>query len=163
MVEWWLDCEDCRLTQPQYADTEPTSLITDPVTPGVATGVLIPKSLVWVDLENDPQRKWESNPTLSLSRRMPYHYTNEGRLTGGRWPAQWPQSELWKCCGRANTLCESRTPGAGIMEADDRQVTTVFTVQPSFHRRHSTKRASWSVTIVGERAVTPHLVVRRRW
>ena len=54
-------------------------------------------------------------------------------------------------------------PGAGIMEADDRQVTTVFTVQPSFHHRHSTNRVSWSVTIVGERAVTPHLVVRRRW
>ena len=30
-------------------------------------------------------------------------------------------------------------PGAGIMEAEDRQVTTVFTVQPSFHHRHSTK------------------------
>ena len=29
-------------------------------------------------------------------------------------------------------------PGAGIMETDDRQVTTVFTVQPSFHNRHST-------------------------
>ena len=29
-------------------------------------------------------------------------------------------------------------PGVGIMEADDRQVTTVFTVQPSFHHRHST-------------------------
>ena len=43
--------------------------------------------------------------------------------------------------------------GAGIMEADDRQVTTVFTVQPSFHHRHSTNRVSWSVTIVivGER------------
>ena len=53
-------------------------------------------------------------------------------------------------------------PGAGIMEADDRQVTTAFTVQRSFHHRHSTNRASWSVTIVGERAVTPHLVVRRR-
>ena len=39
-------------------------------------------------------------------------------------------------------------PGAGIMEADDRQVTTV---QP-FHHRHSTNRVSWSVTIVGERA-----------
>ena len=48
-------------------------------------------------------------------------------------------------------------------EADDRQVTTVFTVQPSFHHGHSTNRVSWSVTIVGERAVTPHLVVRRRW
>ena len=33
-------------------------------------------------------------------------------------------------------------PGAGIMEADDRQVTTVFTDQPSFHHRHSTNRAS---------------------
>ena len=34
------------------------------------------------------------------------------------------------------------SPGAGIMEADDRQVTTVFTGQPSFHHRHSTKRVS---------------------
>ena len=53
-------------------------------------------------------------------------------------------------------------PGVGIMEADDHQVTTVFTIQPSFHYRHSTNQVSWSVTIVGERAVTPHLVVRRR-
>ena len=29
---------------------------------------------------------------------------------------------------------------ADIMEADDRQVTTVFTVQPSFHHWHSTNR-----------------------
>ena len=28
------------------------------------------------------------------------------------------------------------TPGAGIIEADGRQVTTVFTVQQSFHHRH---------------------------
>ena len=54
-------------------------------------------------------------------------------------------------------------PGAGIMEADDRQVTTVFTVQPLFHHRQSTNRVSRSVTIVGERAVTPDIVVRRRW
>ena len=54
-------------------------------------------------------------------------------------------------------------PGAGIMEADDRPVTTVFTVKPSFHHRHSTNWVSWSVTIVGERAVTHHLVVCRRW
>ena len=32
--------------------------------------------------------------------------------------------------------------GAGIMEADHRQMTTVFTVQPSFHHRHSTNRVS---------------------
>ena len=44
-----------------------------------------------------------------------------------------------------------QAPGAGIMEADDRQVTTVFTVQPSFHRRHSTNLVSRSATIVGER------------
>ena len=34
------------------------------------------------------------------------------------------------------------SPGAGIMEADDRQVTTVFTLQPSFHHRHSTNPVS---------------------
>ena len=33
-------------------------------------------------------------------------------------------------------------PGAGLMEAEDRQATTVFTVQPSFHHRHSTNRVS---------------------
>ena len=33
---------------------------------------------------------------------------------------------------------QKQRSGAGIMEADDRQVTTVFTVQPSFHHRHST-------------------------
>ena len=33
-------------------------------------------------------------------------------------------------------------PGAGIMEADDCQVMTVFTVQPSFHHQHSTNRVS---------------------
>ena len=32
--------------------------------------------------------------------------------------------------------------GAGIMEANDRQVTTVFTAQPSFHHRHSTNQVS---------------------
>ena len=62
------------------------------------------------------------------------------------------------CCWLA---CQ--TPGAGIMVADDRQVTTVFTVQPSFHHRHSTNQISWRVTIVGERAVTPHLVLRWPW
>ena len=35
-----------------------------------------------------------------------------------------------------------KSSGAGIMETDDRQVTTVFTVQPSFHHRHSTNRVS---------------------
>ena len=32
--------------------------------------------------------------------------------------------------------------GGGIVEADDRQVTTVFTVQPPFHHRHSTNPVS---------------------
>ena len=45
----------------------------------------------------------------------------------------------------------TRSSGAGIMEADDLQVTTVFTVQPSFLHRHSTNRVSRSFTIVGER------------
>ena len=33
-------------------------------------------------------------------------------------------------------------PGAGIMEADHRQVKIVFTVQLSSHHRHSTNRVS---------------------
>ena len=52
---------------------------------------------------------------------------------------------------------------AGIMEAADRQMTTVFTVQTSFHHRHSTNRVSWSGTIVGERRGEVWLHVRRRW
>ena len=32
--------------------------------------------------------------------------------------------------------------GTGVMEADDRQVTTVFTVQPSFGHRQSTNSVS---------------------
>ena len=58
-------------------------------------------------------------------------------------------------------------PGAGIMEADDRQVTTVFTVQPSFHHRHSTKpnimkryrrrrTTRWGVTARSPTMVTLH-------
>ena len=39
-------------------------------------------------------------------------------------------------------LSAACNPGAGITEADDRQVTTVFTVQPSYHHRHSTNRVS---------------------
>ena len=40
------------------------------------------------------------------------------------------------CAG--NGRCAFCWSGAGIMEAADRQVTTVFTVQPSFHHRHWT-------------------------
>ena len=70
-------------------------------------------------------------------------------------------------CGRQLTdVFQVKTgvrPGAGIMEADDRQMTTVFTVQPSFHYRPSTNPVSWSVTIVGERRGEVWLHVRRRW
>ena len=42
---------------------------------------------------------------------------------------------------RKQTLVWLRyTSGTVIMEADDRQVTTVFTVQPSFHHWHSTTK-----------------------
>ena len=54
-------------------------------------------------------------------------------------------------------------PGAGIIEADDCQVTTVFTVQLSFHNQHSRNRVSWSVTKVGEQRDEVWLHVRRWW
>ena len=38
---------------------------------------------------------------------------------------------------KRNTRKRESGAGAGIMEADDRPVTTVFIVQPSFHHRHS--------------------------
>ena len=53
-------------------------------------------------------------------------------LTQSQCPAHEPPS----------SNADPRTPGAGIMEADNRQAMTVFTVQPSFHHRHSTNRAS---------------------
>ena len=52
---------------------------------------------------------------------------NELRCPAGEWDTR--VAVGW-------TECVHR-PGAGIMEADDHQVTTVFTVQPSFHHRHS--------------------------
>ena len=58
----------------------------------------------------------------------------------------WKLAILWLTC---------QASGAGTMEADDHQVATVFTVQPSFHHQHSTNRVSWSVTIAGE--VQSHL------
>ena len=61
------------------------------------------------------------------------------------WP--WSVVEVTAAVLRSRPLCTSklvdsgelmfRWPGAGIMEDDDRQVTTVFTVQTSFHHRHS--------------------------
>ena len=49
--------------------------------------------------------------------------------------------QLWSAA-LGNPCTAAYGPGAGIMEAADRQVTTVFTVQPSFHNRHSTSRTS---------------------
>ena len=53
--------------------------------------------------------------------------------------------------GHLRPLAIALCSGAGIMEAGDRQATTVFTVQPSFQHRHSTHRVSRSVAIVGKR------------
>ena len=68
---------------------------------------------------------------------------------------------MWLFCHQTGSHILSL--GAGIKEADDSQVTTVFTVQPPFHHRHSTNRVSWSVTIVGERRGEVWLHVRRWW
>ena len=49
----------------------------------------------------------------------------------------------WLSCpslGQRNEM--TWEPGAGIMEIDDRQVKTIFIVQPTFHHRHSTNRVS---------------------
>ena len=50
-------------------------------------------------------------------------------------------------------LRDGGTPGAGIMEADDRQVTTVFVVQPSFHHRD----AEYDEALPSSANVQPHL------
>ena len=71
----------------------------------------------------------------------------------------------WTGLGNSHPVswCDWIQPGAGVMEADNCQVTTVFTVQPPFHHRHSTNRVSWRVTIVGERCGEVWLHVRWWW
>ena len=49
--------------------------------------------------------------------------------------------------------------GAGIMEADDRQVTTVFTVQPSFHHRHCTRQTEYLEELPSSTNVQSHLTM----
>ena len=58
-----------------------------------------------------------------------------------------------------STIAVLLASGAGIMAADDRQVTTVFTVRPSSHHRYSTNRVSPSVTI--EQRTYSHTSPRR--
>ena len=85
---------------------------------------------------------------------------------GGREVWLWPWRELWatlQLCEQMKDTVKVATPGAGIMEANDHQVTTVFTVQPSFHYWHSTNRVSWSDTIVGEWRGEVWLHIRRLW
>ena len=74
-----------------------------------------------------------------------HHYSQQqrmkwfGHLT--RLPIHHPAQRAYNTrfsCRKARGLPER--PGAGITEVDDRLVTTVFTVQPSFHHRHSTNR-----------------------
>ena len=88
-----------------------------------------------------------------LSRSVPEIHSHVAGTLSNNQPTYKPQ-----CAARHL----AQGPGTSIMETNDRQVTTVFTVQPSFHHRHSTNWLSWSVIIVGERALTPHLVVCRR-
>ena len=75
------------------------------------------------------------------------------------------------------TVHRSLRSRAGIIEADDRQLTTVFTVQPSFHHGHSTnwvymkryhrrRTTRWGVTARSPTMVTLHdtrFVVCRWW
>ena len=52
------------------------------------------------------------------------------------------EERLYILSSLLRVISQSAKPGAGIMEADYRQVTTIFTVQPSFHHLHSTNRVS---------------------
>ena len=99
-----------------------------------------------------PGAEWQGYPQQGYHLRRPWGrvarlpppqrqtWGRVARLPTARLP---PPSPLGPS-GKATTSTAAR-PGAGIMEADDRQVTTVFTVQPSFHHRHSTHRVSCSV------------------
>ena len=75
-----------HLTQSQYTDTGPTSPSTDPITPGawqVATGMLIYKSLVWLDPEKNPGAYGIRTRDLPLSRRTPWPLGQRGGGDGG--------------------------------------------------------------------------------
>ena len=67
------------------------------------------------------------------------------------------------CFGLKGVVLYNLSPGAVIMEANDRQVMTVLTVQLSFHHRPSTNRVSWNITIVGEQRGEVWLHVRQWW
>ena len=100
---------------------------------------------------SEPSHRW------SYRRRSPR--VGEARDSRPGWVLRWLKFFFFLKRSRGT----HKTLGAGIMEADDRQVTTVFTVQPSVHHRHSTNPVSWSVTIVSERRDEVWLHVRRRW
>ena len=79
--------QTCYLTQSQYTDTGPTSPSADPIMPGVwqgiATGVPMFKSPVWLDSEKS-RRKRDSNPgssafeadALTTRPTRPFHGAN---------------------------------------------------------------------------------------
>ena len=69
-----LSCSYSRLTPGQPVP----ALALERQTPvRVDTGVPILKSLVRLDLEEDPRQKRESNPGLPLWRQTPYHEADE--------------------------------------------------------------------------------------
>ena len=78
--------------------------------------------------------------------KQPSKYTNKSHLKAAQ--GNLSSADIAQNCsyseGREKDCRGSspHQPGPGIMESDDRQVTTVFTVQPSFHHRHSTNRVS---------------------
>ena len=59
-----------------------------------------------------------------------------------KWRSKVPGTAVQSTCRPDVGFQDASRPGAGIMEPDDRQVTTVFTVQPSLHHRHSSNRLS---------------------
>ena len=77
-----------------------------------------------------------------------------GAWQGGHWSTNYQVTDMTRPRKNPNNNNNNKNPRgkrgwnpvAGIIEADDRQVTTVFTVQPSFHHRHSTNRVSRNVT-----------------
>ena len=78
----------------------------------------------------------DSGPTGASADLM-----TPGVWQGNHWSTKFEVTGMTRPGKRSTAKAESN-PGPGIMEADDRQVTTVFTVQPSFHHRHSTNRVA---------------------
>ena len=116
------------------------------------------------DTDFQHQRHRHTNPAPTI---YTYHATFSVSLVSSTKTFSLAQQSIYTAKQPTMRSPEAST-GAGTMETDDRQVMSFHRPTPTVNPpsaldKPSTLWLSWSGTIVGERAVTPHLVVRRQW